>query len=183
MISGATGTILVKIFLFLYLLKETCYRTRLLISWNPKFYTEGTANKCSGWPRQKCRRNNRCSLLYLRSCLFPLFSVFKCFLYTKCHGSAHLKIKDYQRSSFESFHSWKEIKITTKSNIYYYSDRNHSENAKRKKYTQYLIGCFAFLYFGGEFIKRFVFEELVINSHILISWCTLSQPHLYWIAK
>lgn len=128
----------------------------------------------------KFKRNNRCSLLYLRSYLFSPFSDFKCFFYAKCHGSAHLKIKDYQRSRFESFHSWKEIKIITKSITFYYSDTNHSENAKREKYTQYVIGCFAFSYFGGEFMKRCVYEELDISSHILIS-CTLSQPHLSWI--
>lgn len=79
---------------------------------------EYAANKCSGWPRQKFKRKNRRSLLYLRSYLFSPFSAFKCLFYAKCHGSAHLKIKDYQRSRFESFHSWKEIKIITKSIIF-----------------------------------------------------------------
>lgn len=74
----------------------------------------------------------------------------------------------------------RKLKSSLRASFFYYSDINHSENAKRKKNTQYLIGCFAFSYFGGEFMNRCVYEELDISSHILIP-CTQSQPHLSWI--
>lgn len=134
-------------YIFIFTSRDVLYRWWASYQLKPWILSRRNSQ---GWPRYKYWRNNGFHLPHLKSRLFLPFSVFKCFLYTKCHGSVHLKIKDYRvRSRFESAHSWQKTEITINSPTFHYSGRTRSENTRRKKYAQDLTYWFVVLCFPG----------------------------------